>query len=530
MSITAKNSLKLSLLTILSRILGLAREHYQAVFFGTGPIAFAWEMATLVPGFLRSLLVEGGVAQAFIPVYTSSLERSKKEAQHAAGIVLVCVFLIMTAATLLSAWAFPYILPVMTQQTGEPVTFMIQLTWILLLFMIPASLTAILSGISNAHNHFVMPALAPIVLNIGMLIGFWSLDALDAGEANARILAWFFVCTAVVQLIILYGYVLRNRFEPLPSLDFHHPTVRKIFYLVLPAVFSTAIFHVNHLADVAIASYFIPSEIGSVPALRFSHRLVLLPTGVIGVALSTAILPILARCLARKSGDSQKEVLDSFRFGLFLTVPAAIGFFFLGKDIIDLLFSGGKWDAHSTQITWDALRFYLFGIPLYSLNKVLIAVFFAFKDTKTPLRSMAVSTSCNLIMNLWFVQFMQHAGIALSTAITAGIHFTQLTFYLQKKHMKLNWISLWTFLKRSLVLWLLLGIFLFCVDVYFTEISIQIGQALAEYLGKEESVRYAVLPKVVLGAVGGFFLYIGTASFMDTKEIQILRSFFSKRR
>ena len=532
MSSTARNSLKLSFLTIISRILGLIRDHFQAVFFGTGPIAYAWELAILLPGVLRSVLVEGGVAQAFIPIYASSIENSKKEAQRTAGVILSVVFMVMTLCTFLTFWGSPYILQVMTRQGPEEASFMIRLSWILLLFMLPASLTAILAGVANAHQHFVMPALSPIILNIGLIIGFLSLDIGDEPGGNAKTLAWFFVCSAVFQLWVQYIYVRRKGFAPKICLDLKHPAVRKIFQMIIPAVLSTAIFHINQLVDVAIASYFTPPEMGGVPALRFAQRLVILPTGVIGVALSTAILPILARCLEKGGDEKQEEIGGALYFAAFLTFPATLGLFFLGEDIVTLLFYGGNWDLQSTQVTWEALRYYLLGIPLYSFNKILLSVFFAFKDTKTPLRAMIFSVSCNIIMNLIFVQtVMQHAGIALSTAISALLYFVQLLFHLQKKHMALAWAPVRAFLRRSLALWLSLIAFLVFVDSYLSESLYHLGTELALSLELEEKdlPRYKAFAKVLVGVGGGFIFYICSAIFMKTKEMQVFLNFFNDK-
>ena len=533
MSSTAQNSLKLSFFTIISRILGLGRDRFQATFFGTGPIAYAWELAMLLPGVLRSVLVEGGVAQAFIPIYASSVENSKKDAQRAAGVILSVVFVTMTLCTLLTFWASPYILQTITRQGPEESDFMVGLSWILLLFMLPASLTAILAGVTNAHQHFVIPALSPIVLNIGLIIGFLSLDIGDEPTGNARVLAWFFVFSAVFQFALQYFYVWRNGFAPRICLDMKHPAVRKIFYMIIPAVLSTAIFSINHLVDVAIASYFTPPEMGGVPALRFAHRLVILPTGIIGVALSTAILPVLARCLDKGGNEKQNEIGSALHFATFLTLPAALGLFFLGEDIITLLFYGGNWDMQSTQVTWEALRYYLLGIPFYSFNKILLSIFFAFKDTKTPLRSMIFSVSCNIIMNLIFVQTsMQHAGIALSTAISAGLYFVQLLFYLQKKHMALAWAPIVAFLRRSLPLWLALLGFLVFVDIYLSEFLQHIGTELVREfeLGEKAVPRCQALAKVVVGVGGGFSLYMCLAIFTKTKEMRVFLNFFSPKK
>ena len=528
---TAKTSLKLSSLTILSRILGLIRDHFQAIFFGIGPVAFAWEMAIFLPGMLRNLLVEGGAAQAFVPIYTNSLERSDKEARKTAGVVLNCVFLLMLAATLLSMFLIPYLLPLLTQQTRGEADFMIQLTWILLLFMLPTSITAILSGIANAHRHFVVPALAPIVLNIGLIAGFYSLDIHAVATENARALAWFFIAFSVVQLLMLIGYIKAMNFTPQFSLQINHPVVRSIFVVMLPAMMSTAIFHINQMLDVMIASYFIPLELGAVPALRFANRLIQLPTGIIGVALSTAILPILAHCLSKGGKSGEEEVMSSFHFAAFLTIPATLGLLFLGRDILNLLFYGGQWDLQSTEMTWQALQFYLISIPFYSFNKILVSIYFVFKDTKTPLRVTLLSVFFNFTLNIILVQYMGHAGIALSTAVAAILSFVQLQFYLYRKHIKLPWRNSLLFLKRNAFLWLLLGGFLYLLtSPYFSNLSQKLGYAFSTYFELGDLPRYAALPKVVCGVIGGFCLYIGIAWRTKNPEMQVFRDLLKRGR
>ena len=531
MSDTPKNSLKLSSLTIFSRILGLIRNHYQAIFFGTGPVAFAWEMAMFLPGTIRNLLVEGSLAQAFVPVYARSLEHSQERAQRTASIVIGVVCVMSLLVMLFCALGFPYLLPIITQQTRSQADFMVYLSWLLLLFMLPASLTAVLAGIANTHRHFVMPALSPILLNLGLLLGFLSLDLGDDAKYNAQILAYVFIASAVIQLLIQYIYLWRNGFCPKFSLNVKHPAFRQIFQLVIPAILSTAVFHINQIIDIIIASYFIPLELGAVPALRFAHRLVQLPTGIVGVALSTAILPILSHYLVKKQEENKyKETIDALHFSLFLTVPAVLGLFFLGEDIINVLFYGGQWDLHSTQVTWEALRFYILGIPFYSLNKIMVAIFFAFKDTKVPMRAMIIATICNFLLNLSLVQVMQHSGIALSTAITAAIYFLQMLLCLQTKYIRLSLLSFLAFLKRNLGLWLVLLLFLFALNTYFADYLREFGILCMHWLGADEIVRYQALPKVMVGAIGGAILYLLLAWLTHNKEFDAFAAFFKNRK
>ena len=534
MSSSVNHSIKLSLFTIFSRILGFVREYFQAFFFGTGAISYAWEIAFLFPGILRNLLVEGGIAQAFIPIYTSVISKGKnsqKEASRAAGAVLVFVFLMMLVVMVLAMLTIPYIFPMITRQSREESSFMIRLGWILLLFMPLASITAILSGIANSHRYFSIPALAPIVMNVGLIFGFLILDKTASPMLHAKTVAWFFVGTGMIQFFILYLYLVHLKISPRFTFPFSHPAVKSTIYIMLPAILSTAVFQINQLIDVIITSYHIPPDAGGLPALRFAQRLMQLPTGIIGVALSTAILPILSYTIQTgKHQESVNEIANSISFSLFLTVPASIGFFFLGEDIINVLFRGGLWDQRSTHLTWEALRFYLLGIPLYSMNKILVAIFFAHKDAKSPLFGMIASTVLNFVLNLIFIRSLGHGGIALSTAIASFVYFLQLVFFLQRKHLIFPFVHIVRFFYRAIPLWFLFTIFLMALNYIMRGVEYKESTSfLIRFLGIENFARWEGFPRIFVGAGGGFIIYMLIAWKMGMKELQFFLSFFKKR-
>ncbi len=544
MSKTTKNSLVLSFITIISRIFGLIRDHFQAIFFGTGPVAFAWEIATLLPGALRTLLVEGGISQAFIPIYSSCLEKSTRDAQKTAGIVISFTFGIMTLVTIIALLVSPFLLPLLTHQEKSETEFLISLNSILILYLVPASLTSILIGISNSHNFFVLPAILPIILNIGMIVGFLTSNLSNPQTQNATSQAWIWMGMSGLQFFIQYIFIWRKGHSPILSLNLKNETVHKMFALMLPAILSNAVFQINQLLDVVIASVFINPEIGAVPAMRFAQRLIQLPTGVIGVALSTAILPILSRQIAKiptipasdikkNKTEIENEIIGAIEFALFLTVPATLGLFFMGEDIITLIFSGGKWDEKSTLVTWSALKYFLLGIPLYSLNKILSSVFFAHKDTRTPLQSMLVSISVNLGLNLTLVHFMQQSGIALSTSIAAFVQTVQLAYYLKKRHQAISLDALYPFFVRSIPLWIVMTIYLLLIQYFFVNPSHQIGSYIIKFLHKEnlnpiDQMSYYIFPKIFLGVGGGLCLYFSHALIKKSKEMQTILGIFKK--
>ncbi len=545
MTSAARNSVRISLFTILSRILGVARDHYQAIFFGTGPIAFAWEIALLIPGMLRNLVAEGGLSQAFIPIYSQAKQKSESEASKTAGVILVFSFLTLLLFVLAGLFIMPYFLPVLAYKNFPEEQLFIYLGQVLLLLLLVTSPTAILAGISQAHYSFTLPALAPLFFNIMMLAGYFILTFFHLAPAlNARYLAWILVGSGLLQLGIHFLHIWRLGLVPLPSFDYRHPALKRMFTLMAPAAFGLAVFQINHILDVLIVSYFVAPEKEAIPALRFANRLVNLPTGVIGVAISVSILPALANQLnfnnrvnreeseeerrenSRLKKGRQMEITTALNFALFLILPAMIGFLFLGEDIINLLFYGGEWDLYSTETTWFALLFMAFGIPSFSINRILTSAFYAHQDTKTPVRAAIITTFLNLGLNLILVRFLFHGGIALSTSITSSLYSLMLLFYMHRKHLPLSGRVIGKFLKRAVPLWLILALFL-AISGHFTEtggkklaLSLCDGTPSCPYF-----LRYYSLFRVAIGAGGGFMVYMIFALLFKMEELKVFAYF-----
>ncbi|MCB1307602.1 MAG: murein biosynthesis integral membrane protein MurJ [Leptospiraceae bacterium] len=527
---TTRNSIKLSFFTILSRILGLIRDRFQAVFFGTGAIATAWEIAFMLPNMLRNLLAEGVLSQAFIPVYSDSIKDPERNERRVAGVVLTFLSLILTGIVIIGILLFPIVLPLMTDQSVEEAALVIRLSRIMFVFIMTASLTAILAGIANTHHHFSMPAISPIILNLVFILGFlWIGRQNWDSETNAFYLAWTVVLGGVIQFTIQFIYIIYCGWYPVPSFQFNHPALKKIFSLMAPAVLGASLFQLNQLADITIASYFIPEEMGAVPALRFAHRLIQLPTGVIGVALSTAILPALARIIRDGEARDSLEFGSALRFALFLTVPAAIGLYLLGPQIIDLIYFGGEWDERSSAVTWQALQFYSLGIPVFSLNKILTSSYYAYQDTRTPVRIMIVTLVLNFGMNLMLVHSLAQGGIALSTSLSSLVNCVLLYSGLRKKELNTALRPLLRFLVMMIPAWLALGATVLLVVLFKSTIG-DYAVMLGSYLQLNESRNLQAAGPVVVGVVLGGGLYLSIAAFMRLEELNVILHYIPFRR
>ncbi|MCB1174076.1 MAG: murein biosynthesis integral membrane protein MurJ [Leptospiraceae bacterium] len=521
---TARKSLQLSFFTMGSRVLGLIRDRFQAVLFGTGEIASAWEVAYMLPNMLRNLLAEGVLSQAFIPIYAEAQGVSAERAARASGVVLVFLFFALSMIVLAGVLMFPWLLPIINK--GQPNTAMlIELAQILFVFILFASLAAVLMGMQQSHQHYLIPALGPILLNLVFIAGYLGLFWQNAdGPSAARQLAWIVVIGGFLQLALQVGWVVYKGWTPHLNLDWRNPALKKVLLLMAPAVLGASMFQLNQLMDILIASWFIPYEVGAIPALRYAHRLIQLPTGIIGVAIATVILPTLSRTLrqADEQQESRSEFTTAIQFSLFLTVPASLGLFILGDDIIRVIYYGGKWDTSSTTETWQALFYFSLGVPFFSLSKILTSSFYAWQDTKSPVRIMMAMVLLNMVLNVILVGPLAQGGIALSTVISSiGSVILQL-LWIRRRGLHVDAGRFRRFIGRALTLWILMALLLWLWSLvatpWITTLAIPGGWALFPGNPVQYRAILIVLPAVIIAGPA----YLAGAWLLGLEELQAI--------
>lgn len=542
MSKSARSSLKLTLMTLISRVLGLFRDHFLARFFGTGIIATYWEIAYMLPNMLRNLFAEGILSQAFVPVYSESLKVSEEKAKKDSGKIILFLSLVLSIIVFLGIMSFPYLLPYYVGKPKEEIGLLILLAQILFGFIAFISLSSIFSGILYTHQKFIIPTLTPIFLNIEFIFTFLVFLVLSHWykidvETIAIILAIMVLLGSFLVLAFQYYFVKKYGWDPEFEFSlqiFSDPVIKKLFFLVAPAILGASIFQLNQLMDVFLASYFVNVE-GAIPALRFAHRLIQLPTGLIGVAISTTILPIIASYIRNNESyeKSGEELIYAIRFSLFLTVPATIGLFILAPWIVHFLFSGGLWDLRSTFITLWALQFYVLGIPFYSTNKILTSTYYAFQDTKTPVKILIVVVVMNLLLNVLFIPFFQHGGLALSTSLSAFINTVLLFLFLKKKSINIPYRELLSFVRNIVLLIFVLMVYLYFVDKLFyfplEENRFSLSFLLThDFKQVDVPHRIEALKVLLVGILGSLILYFTLAKIFLKKEFMVILSIFKK--
>jgi putative peptidoglycan lipid II flippase len=420
--------------TMVSRVLGLAREMLLAGVVGPGLIADAFIFAFKFPNFFRRMFAEGAFNAAFVPLFAGRLQDDGHEsARRYAGEVAAVMTAWMLLVTLVAMATMPWIMIALAWGwTDQPEKFdltvtLTRITFPYLMFMV---LTAMLSGVMNSLGRFAAAAAAPILLNIVMisallLVHYGVIDM--AGHA----LAWAVAIAGMAQFTWLA--LACRRMDILPRMPWPKltPGVRRLFVLMLPGVIGASVVHINLLIDVFLATL-LPE--GSLTFLFLADRINQFPLGVVGVSVGVALLPLMTRQL--RAGDdaaaahSQNRAIE---FALFLTVPAAAAFLALGEPIIRVVFERGAFLPEHTPQTALALAAFAVGLPAAVLIKAFQPGFYAREDTVTPFKVGVGAVFLNIVLAVILMQFILHVGIALATSIAYWFNAILLAYVLYRR-------------------------------------------------------------------------------------------------
>jgi putative peptidoglycan lipid II flippase len=408
--------------TMASRILGFARDILVAALLGAGPVADAFFVAFKLPNFFRRLFAEGAFNAAFVPLFSGRLATEGQEAARAFAMTVLSVmvvFLYLFVTTLQIAMPFlMYGFAPGFVDEPEKFNLAIELTRITFPYLLFISLVSLLGGILNSLGRFAAAASTPIILNIvliGALVG-----ATPFLPTPGHALAWGVAAAGAVQFVWLAIACHRAGMTltlPRPSLS---PGVRRLLRLMVPGAIGAGVVQINLLIDIVIASL-LPT--GAVSYLYYADRVNQLPLGVVGIAVGTALLPLLSRQLREGAIDDARHSMNrGIEFALLLTIPGAAALLVIAEPIISVLFQRGAFDASISAATAQALMAYAVGLPAYVLIKVLGPGFFAREDTKTPVKIAIVCVAVNVVLNLTLIHWLAHAGIALATALSAWLN------------------------------------------------------------------------------------------------------------
>ena len=443
--------------TLLSRIFGFLRDVIIAWHFGAGLGSDAFFVAFRIPNLLRRLFAEGSLSIAFVPVFTGYIKEWGREeafrfARSAIRLLSVLLALTAVAGILMSPLIVRIIAPGFTE-SPEKLNLTITLTRLMFPYVFLICLVALCGGILNVLGHFAAPALAPVLLNIGMIGSVMLLSHRLAYPSVG--LALGVLIGGALQLLLQLPFLIRNRFYFWKRAKLFHPGLKRVGTLMLPAVFGAAVYQINILVGTLLASL-LPE--GSVSYLYYADRLVQFPLGIFAIAAATAVLPSLSRQAADRDFDSMKETFAyALNLVLFITIPAMVGLIVLREPIVALLFKRGAFDQNTTQMTAYALLWYSVGLWAFSAVRIVLSTFYALQDTVTPVKIASVSIIANIIFGIVLMQWMAHGGLALATSLASMVNLVFLLRALRGKMGTLNWSRISASACKTLVASVIMG-------------------------------------------------------------------------
>jgi putative peptidoglycan lipid II flippase len=421
------------LATLLSRLLGFVRDMAIAWLLGAGMAADAFFVAFRIPSTLRELLGEGALSAAFIPIFARTAARAGtaaawRLASRVLGTLAVVLVLVSVAGVALAPWVVLVLAPGFAAVPGK-LALTVTLLRIMFPYILLVGLAALFMATLNSMGHFLAPALSPTVLNLAM-IGAALLVA--PGTAHPAVpIAAAVILGGIGQLAIQVPAALACGWRPSVRIAPRDPAVREIGRLMLPGVAGLAITQVNVFVGTLLASLLAE---GSVAVLTYAFRLVQFPIGVVGVAIATGALPVMANAMARDAvGDMTRALRDSLRLAIFLTVPAMVGLIAFGAPIVGVLFERGAFDRSATLVAAGILNGYAVGLTFYVANRILAPAFFAMRDTWTPVQTGMVAVGVNIAASLALMPLLGAVGLALATALASASNCVQLALRLRRR-------------------------------------------------------------------------------------------------
>jgi putative peptidoglycan lipid II flippase len=438
---------------LLSRLLGVARSVAIAGAFGTEPELAAYWVAFRLPDLVFQLLAGATLSAAFIPTYSRiRTTRGSRAAWEMASSVLhlvsVATFIAAGIAFLAAPRVVPWLAPGLGQATGredELMALAVHLTRLMLLSPLFFGISGMLTGILNARQHFLAPAVAPLIYNASII-----LSALFLAEPfGVEGLAWGVVVGSAGHLLVQLPALRAVGFRWSPSLNVFSEGVRDVLALMGPRVVGLAASQVNFLAVIFFAS-FISDE--AISAMNYAFLMMMLPVGVIGMAISTAVFPTLAQHAAARETQLLREALThALRTILLLAIPASVALILLAGPAVQVLLERGAFDDRSAALVVSALVVYGFGIFAHSGVEILSRGFYALSDTRTPVAAAVVSMALNVALAALLVTPFGLRGLAGAATITAVLEFGLLLFALRGRIGGLNRPALERTLRSTLI-------------------------------------------------------------------------------
>lgn len=447
-----KSGLIVSVMTLISRVLGLVRDVVIANVMGAGVMADVFLFANKIPNFFRRLFAEGAFAQAFVPVLSEYHTKDEKNAEEKAkanndidvdhdvyldetrrliaqvsgtlGVIITLVTLFgMLASPLFvilfgGGWFVDWFTNGPDSVGGEKFELAASLLKITFPYLWFISFTALAGAVLNTMGRFAVAAFTPVLLNIAIIL--MAVYGGEYTESPAYTLAWGVFFGGLIQFLFQLPFLYKAGVLVKPCWSWHSKGVTKIRKLIVPALFGVSVTQINLLLDTLIASFLIT---GSISWLYYADRLLEFPLGLFGIGIATVILPSLAKLHSKNSPTEFTATLDwGIKVISLFGWPALAGLMVLAQPIIMILFMRGEFSQDTVLQVSYALFAYLSGLLSFMFIKVLAPGYYARQDTKTPVKIGIIAMVSNMAFNLMLAPFFGYVGLAVATTMSATLN------------------------------------------------------------------------------------------------------------
>lgn len=437
-----RSGIKLSILTLISRLLGLVREMTKASFLGTSALADAFGVAFMIPNLLRRLFAENSISVAFIPTFKTYLEEkigkgtedevSRTQAtRQFINATFTLVSFLTVIAVIIGIFITPLIVPLFAEGSDADILpEMAFLTRMMFPYLFVISVAAFFQGILNGVKIFMPSGFTPILFNILVIGATYLLSPFT--ENPARAMAYGVIAGGTVQALFQFPFVLRAGFRPAFTglkTAFANPGTRRVLKLIGPTIIGMAVYQLNDVVSTALAGR---AGTGIVSSLQYSLRLQELILGIFVVSIGTVILPDLAGFAKKKEWIAFNTVLSrATQIIALITIPITFFALLFGENIIILVYQSNRFSAESVALTLKAFTFHIMGLYFIALNRIIAPAFYAQSNTKSPTFAGIIGFVVNIVLALIFVRFMSGAGIALALSLASLANTIMLFIFLQ---------------------------------------------------------------------------------------------------
>lgn len=499
-----------SFYTALSRVFGFFRDVLVASYLGAGPVADAFFVAFKLPNLFRRLFAEGAFNASFVPVFSGiyasrGLAEATRVAEQVLAVMLVTLILFVALVETTLPWLLYGLAPGF-RETPERFHMALEFSRITFPYLLFISISALLGGVLNSLHRFAASAAAPIFLNISMIISLVFFASFFKTPGHA--MAWGIVGAGVLQCLWLYSMTLGSGVTLRVVRPELTPDVRHILKLMGPGALGAGFMQINIFIDIILGS-FLPT--GAISFLFYADRLNQLPLSLIGVAISTVLLPVLSKHFKTNHINAALETQNRcVEFGLLLVLPSTLGLFILADPLMAVLFKRGAFQSFESHETALTLQAFVCGLPAYVLIKVFSSSLFTQKDTKTPLKMAMIAVGINFFMNLILMKPFQHVGLAASTALSAWMNAALLFYTLLNRKAFAPDARLKQFFPRVIVCCLFMGLLTYSLKI--------------KCLPWIQGTVWERFSSLSLMVAGGVCIFMTTAIFLKALDLKALKA------